>query len=290
MSLAILVNTCDKFKDCWDPFFILWEKYGLSEADCHVYLNTEYAVYHRAGVDITSLQVCTTNRWSQPFPPTWSWCLSKALDGIAEDFVMYLQEDYFLNRPMDAERINAYVRQMQQDSSIDCIHLTHCTFRYGKECTKKNLVPGYPGDWYYTNCQAAIWRKSCLQELIREYEDAWQFERWASKRAAVLGKAYYVADFTKGNAPVAYLMTGVIQGKWFEPVVALFRENGIEMDFSKRGFYEGRFGKRQGRFIAYCGCFLRWAFRSTLARYFTPWRSCIEVQKLRMRKWFAVSQ
>lgn len=282
MSLAVLVNTCDKFRDCWDPFFRLWEKFGLSEAECRVYLNTEYADYTYPNVAVTPLRVCVAGHWAQPKPPTWSWCLRQALQGIEEDFVLYLQEDYFLDKPADAEAISRYVRQMQQDDSIDCIHLTHCTFHAAEECTKEGLRPGDRSDWYYTNCQAAIWRRSCLSELIREHEDAWQFERWASKRARVLGKAYYVADFKPENAPLSYLITGVIQGKWYEPVVKLFADNGIAVDYSVRGFYEGPFGKKKGRLLAYYCSYARWAVRSVFARYLFPLRSRTEIWKLRL--------
>lgn len=284
MSLAILVNTCDKFRDCWDPFFVLWRKFGLSDNDCRVYINTERADYSYPGINITPLRVCHFGKWEGPKPPTWSWCLHKALEEIEEEYILYMQEDYFLDAPMDAERIRRYVEQMQQDSGIDCIHLTHCSFGTISESPKEGLHRGNRRDWYYTNCQAAIWRKSCLLELIRDYEDAWQFERWASKRAALLGKAFYMADFEEDNPPVPYLITGVIQGKWYEPVVELFAQHGIPMDFSKRGFYEGRFGKRRGRTFAYCCSFLRWAVRSTLARYVLPLRSRKEIWKMQFQR------
>lgn len=282
MSLAILVNTCDKFRDCWDPFFALWKKFGLSDDVCRVYLNTEHADYSYPGVHVIPLRVCDAGNWTKSTPPTWSWCLRQALLGIQEEYVMYLQEDYFLNAPADVNRICHYVQQMQEDESIDCIHLTHCTFHASPECTKEGLHPGNPHDWYYTNCQAAIWRKRCLSELIRDHEDAWQFERWASKRAAALSKAYYVADFKTGEEPLPYLITGVIQGKWYEPVVELFAKHGIEIDYSRRGFYEGRFGKREGRVFAYYYSIVRWAIRATLARYLLPLRSLTEV--LRMQR------
>ena len=40
-SYSIIINTCDKFEDCWDPFFQLWSTYWK---DCQgkIYLNTEF--------------------------------------------------------------------------------------------------------------------------------------------------------------------------------------------------------------------------------------------------------
>lgn len=284
MSLAVLVNTCDKFLDCWNPFFQLYEEFGLNDKECKIYLNTEYADYTYPRLDITPLRVCVAGNWTESKPPTWSWCLRQALKGIKEEFVLYMQEDYFLDAPMDAERIRRYVQQMQQDASIDCIYVSSCTIPTAAECTKEGLRPGKRHAWYYANCQAGIWRKSCLMELIRDYEDAWQFERWASKRASVLGKAIYVGDYELSDSPVSYVLTGVIQGKWFEPVVELFAKHKIEVDFSKRGFYEGRFGKREGRLISYCFSFVRWAIRAVLARYVFPLRSRVEIWGMMLRK------
>lgn len=280
MKLAVLVNTCDKFRDCWDPFFLLWKKYGLSPECCHLYLNTEYAEYAYPGSDVTALKVCSANHWQGEKPPTWSWCLARALEAIKEDYVLYMQEDYFLDRAADEPKVREMIDRMEQDREIDCIHLSSCSFRRKMSSDKEGLRQGDPRDLYFANCQAAIWRKECLVSLVREYEDAWQFERWASKRAQLTGKRFYVANPQKGNEPLSYILTGVIQGKWYEPVVALFAQNGIEMDFSRRGFYEGPYGKREGRFFAYYAAWVRWAVRAALARYVFPLRSLREIVRM----------
>jgi hypothetical protein len=35
---------------------------------------------------------------------------------------------------------------------------------------------------------------------------------------------------------VPYIFTGIIQGRWYEPVVDLFKNHDILVDFTKRGF------------------------------------------------------
>lgn len=48
MKYSILVNTCDKFEDCWNPFFklffLFWPDYNGV-----IYLNTEYKEYSVRG-------------------------------------------------------------------------------------------------------------------------------------------------------------------------------------------------------------------------------------------------
>ena len=105
------------------------------------------------------------------------------------------------------------------------------------DCAGKSTPGAKPGVrtcdprwWYFVTCQAAVWRKEILRGLLREHEDACQFERWASKRARLTGCRFFALEPANGRWPVRYLKTGVIQGKWFEPVVELFRKHGIAMD------------------------------------------------------------
>ena len=61
MNYSILINTCDKFDDCWDPFFKLWSLYWT---DCSgkIYLNTEYKDYSYPKLNITTIKGCERHR------------------------------------------------------------------------------------------------------------------------------------------------------------------------------------------------------------------------------------
>lgn len=284
--LAVLVNTCDKFEDCWDPFFSLWRKFGLREIDHSVFLNTERKTFSSTGVTIRSLRVCEANGWAEAKPPTWSWCLEKALDAIPEEFVLYLQEDYFLTEPIDEGRLAALLRWMAAHPDAGCVRV---------DCAGKSVPGPEPGVrtcdptwWYFVTCQAAVWRKGVLRGLLRGHEDAWQFERWASKRARLTGCQFFALEPENGRWPVRYLKTGVIQGKWYEPVVPLFREHGIETDFSRRGFYEGKYGRKEGRRIAWAWSWFRYNLRAFAVRYFLPWTSFRETLRMRFSPCCAV--
>ena len=275
-KLAGLVNTCDKFEDCWTPFFVLWRKFGFKTLDHAVFLNTERKSFDPpADVAVRSLRVCETNGWTAPRPPTWSWCLEKALDAISEDFVLYLQEDYFLDRPADEDRIARVLRWMSGNPEAGCVRL---------DCAAKSspapdgvFRPIDPKWWYFVSCQAAVWRKDVLRGLLREHEDAWQFERWASKRARLAGCRFFALEPENGRWPLHYVKTGVVQGKWFEPVIPLFREHGIKVDCSRRGFFEGKYGRKEGRPLAWRWNWFRYNLRAFAFRYFLPSKSLREV-------------
>ena len=57
MKYSIIVNTCDSYSDCWDPFFKLFSVFWK---DCKgkIFLNTEYKDYSFPGLDIIPTKVC----------------------------------------------------------------------------------------------------------------------------------------------------------------------------------------------------------------------------------------
>lgn len=236
-SFTLLVNTCDKFEDCWDPFFRLmaihWPQY-----QGRVHLNTESKEYRFEGLDIESVRCVARTGITRRL--TWSECLIAALDSIDDPIVLYMQEDYFLKDRVDHERIDELARLMAGRDDIHCIHLTD-----------QALVPGGPSPFphllevprkqrYRISCQAALWKKDVLRSYLRAYESAWNFEEFGSLRSARSPHNFYMVDSELAKLDVheilPYVFTGIVQGRWYEPVVPLFQKHGIEMDYSRRGF------------------------------------------------------
>ena len=104
-SYSILINTCDAFEDCWEPFFRLWSLYWPG-CPAPVYLSC-------AGRNIPVRRRAT-----------WSQCLKWALEALETDTVLYMQEDYFLTGPVDGEAVERYAALMRAHPEIPCIQLT----------------------------------------------------------------------------------------------------------------------------------------------------------------------
>jgi hypothetical protein len=236
-SYAILINTCDKFEDCWLPFFKLFKKYWPQYTG-KIYLNTETKIFAYPGLHIISLQ---TNLHTPEQAITWSECLIRALKASETDIVLYMQEDYFLKDFVKNDLVEKYVQMMQQYTNIDCIHLTDQGLINDKKSEKyEGLFSVLPKQRYLVSCQAALWKKETLLKLLRTYENAWQFEEFGSQRAAILKPEIFGVDksWVKLNEfeIIPYIFTGIIQGRWYEPVVDLFKKHAILIDFSERGF------------------------------------------------------
>ena len=237
MRYSVFVNTCDKFEDCWNPFFKLFSLYW-SDYKGKIYLNTEYKDYSYAGLNVIPVKGCVGKKIKGSFA-TWSQCLKWALDSIPEDIILYMQEDYFLKSQVQTSMIDNAVNLMLENKDIKCIHLTD------QACPTSgpSVYEGYDQcvllDKYRVSCQAALWYKEELYALLREWESAGEFEQFGSKRSAVLNHTYIAVSskiVKKDSFEILpYVFTGIIKGRWYEETIPLFEKHNIVMDWSKRG-------------------------------------------------------
>jgi hypothetical protein len=239
-SYTLLVNSCDAFADCWLPFFSLLQRYW-PELRAPILLNTEKLAFahERIPVKVSRVASGVTRRL------TWSETLLGALSQVETELVLYVQEDYFLNAPVDGALVDEFATLMLKEN-LATVQLTPFGSDGPFHATK------YPLLWevdrrapYRIALQAALWQRKRLQSYLRPHENAWQFEVLGSIRSRRVSEHFYALNrdlfSTKGRQVFGYVKTGIIKGQWFAPaVVDLFHENGIAMDFSRRGFFEER--------------------------------------------------
>jgi hypothetical protein len=238
-KLSIFVNSSDGFEDCWIPFFHLFEKYGGNLNDLSIYLNTEHKDFKYEGIDIITTKVASA--WDKKL--TWSECLSRGLKQVDSDYVLYLQEDYFLTRLVNFEMICRALTAMNEDRSIGAIYLNRFGPVYHRS---KKRFDGFeeiisPAR-YLLSTQAAIWQKNQLQGLVRKWENGWMFEKFGSARALKSSARFLSVDHqTMIDDPVfEYIYTGIMKGQWNQEVVDLFNKESLTLDYEKRGFYQHR--------------------------------------------------
>lgn len=248
MKYSILVNTCDNFEDCWNPFFALFKKYW-SDYTGTIFLNTEYKTYEYSGLTIVPVQGSLKNKYPRTKRATWSQCLKWALESINTDIILYLQEDYFIKGGVKNDIVEMYVNLMLENPDIKCIHLTDQSVLPSTKSEFKQLDNVKVFQEFRVSCQAALWRKQELMEILRTRESAWDFEHYGSKRSSYIGHRYLVVDKTwvKLNAfeIIPYIFTGIVKGRWIREAKTLFDANGIDLDFSIRGFVDEPKEKRK---------------------------------------------
>ena len=237
-DLTIFVNTSDNFEDCWIPFFTLFKRYW-PECPYPIVLNTETKDFSFPGLDIT----CSKVALNETRRLTWSECLARSLDAINTPYILYLQEDYFLENIVREDFFEPFLDEMRADRA-DVIRLLEC---------------GGSGPWHPTNnpllweidqkatyritLQAGLWRKTTLRNHIRLHESPWQLEVFGSARARRKKEKVFCVNRDNFSNPqseiLPYTATGVVKGQWDRDIVeSLFAKHDIKIDYGIRGFYD----------------------------------------------------
>jgi len=227
-KIAFLITSCDVFADCWAPY-----AYGLRKywPDCPfpVYLITNDKRFEDPS--ITSLQIRPDRGWAKN--------LRQALTSIDAEIILYTHEDFWISAPVDTAEILEFV-DLIRGGSADYIRLYP--------------APGpdkpFPADSrlgildsrapYRTSLQVALWRKSVLEQLLRDDESCWQFELDGTPRSRVYGDRFLCVQPQKAlpgrTRPVGihYVCTAINKGRWATEAVAYAKREGLSIDFTNR--------------------------------------------------------
>ncbi|MBE9209864.1 hypothetical protein IQ244_25885 [Nostoc sp. LEGE 06077] len=246
-QLTILVNSTDSFEDCWQPFFQLFSIYWPN-CPYPIILNTETKTFSYPGLNIQCSQIGLDKPSTKL---SWSDCLIRCLDKIKTKYVLYLQEDYFINDYVNTDLINDFLQIMEHE---ECSHIRLMEI-VGNRNEPYQKLSKYPLLWelrqkcnYRISLQAGIWVKDRLRFYLKPEESGWEFERWGSIRASKEADKFYCQSLDYFNRQnkfiIPYSLTGIVRGKWLEEaVVDLFQKHDIKVDYSVRGFY--RLNQRQ---------------------------------------------
>jgi hypothetical protein len=242
--MAVFVNSSKGYRDCWFPFFRLLETHW---PDCRfpLYLNCEEGRYDHPSLDVRCLM--------HPPGPSgerlpWSDQLLAALAAIPERYVLYLQEDYFLDAPVDAARVEECLVAVAAHG-LGCVHLTPYGSHGGARVAELPYLVDVPRVSHYRfSTQAAIWDKHVLASYVRPRETAWETEILGTLRSwnRPAPVRTISAEAASLRPIMSYTGTGIIRGKWHPDLVPLFARHGLDVDFTRRGFYgfPSRWGTR----------------------------------------------
>lgn len=223
MDVSVLIYSCDKYSDVWEPFFALFFRYW----DCpyQVYITAETKVCEFPGVKTINTDA-----------PTWTERMKKAVDAIPTEYVIGMCEDFFFRRKVKQQTINNCLLSMMTDESIACFN-----FEKDYDGAKGGNVLDFalkpPGHSFQKSCQPTLWRKSILSELLDTKLDPW---KWEDSPTTEKYKFYVYTGSLDGLTFDYGLYKrnkfGIVQGKWYEAdVKPLFKREGILVDLSIRG-------------------------------------------------------
>lgn len=176
--IPLIVSSCDKCSDLWQPFFALVKKYWTG-FDRKVYLCTDSKAFEYKGIDIE----CPLR---MPQGSTWSENLMTLLKQIKEDYVLFMLDDFWLKTKINIAQLNRCEEIIKSDSEIGFICLIHQLEPSADNpvSTKYPFLIEYGRKTpYRVTTQAGLWRRDYLLSLLRKHESAWWFEMFGSKRS-----------------------------------------------------------------------------------------------------------
>lgn len=234
---TVVINSCDQYSDCWPAFFKLFHKYW-PDLEAPILLNADTMLPPVNAINVTSTEFAKGSATRVP------WCIAvrTAIERAQTPLVLYLQEDYFLDAPVPTLEIARIAEAMLARPNVGCVQLTEYG-SYGPFAPDDDprFMRIRPGARYRISHQAALWRKDCLKRYTPIGENGWMCEVYGSWRSrsddteflAVNRQRYGVTEAKL----LSYICTGIVKGRWHKEIPALFEREGIELDFSTRGFY-----------------------------------------------------
>ncbi len=218
MKIAIVVTSCDAFQECWEPFIFSINKFW---EDCpwDIYIISNHKSITSPRVRF--IKVGDDNGWASN--------LKIAINQISADFIIYLHEDFFINKKVMTSEIIKHLNYCNKHK-IDYLRLAPPFFdKYLITNTSYALSP--KSKRYRLCLQASIWNKKVLDKLLIPGFSAWQFE-WKIDRiinkyrysinSIVIHSSHYPL---KGISYVAD--TAVHKGMWTVNGYNFLIENGF---------------------------------------------------------------
>lgn len=211
---AVLVVTCDNYKDLWQPFFALFHKFW---SDCRLpmYLLTNHEQPQFPGV--TVVQVGDDVSWSDN--------VINALAQIPQDYVFVMLEDLMLVDKINNTQVEK-VFTWAIDNNVNYVRMNP-TVRGDKP--HNDLVEYVSkGTVYRASVVMPLFKKEALLQLLKKGENAWEFEYYGSERADELDEFYATKFdyFPNRNT--------VIKKVWEYRSARYITSLGVDIDFSKR--------------------------------------------------------
>lgn len=236
-SCTLFVNSTDSFADCWPPFFDLLAHYWPGN-DWPVVLNTETRDYAHPGLPLHCTRVGATYAGSAR---QWTAALRAGLDRVATDYFLYVQEDYFLNAPVNVDLLDRLlaITEREQYSHVRLVPFP-CGPAYRPHPHYGQLLQIPQRADYRISLQAGLWRKASLLSYLRDGETPWQLEILGTERSHRRADSFYMVNPAALGAHEVfpYTPTGIIKGQWNRSAVEeLFARHRIAVDYSARGFW-----------------------------------------------------
>jgi hypothetical protein len=214
-SVAIVVSSCDAFFDAWRPFAFFFRKHW---SDCPFPV---YLIVNRLRVRSNFIQPISVGP-----DRDWASNMAVALARISQPYILYFQEDYFLNGDVKSDQLAGdFAYAFENDAASFCFFpRSQLEPNFEPLNDRFGIVPRDSDG--RTRLQVTLWKKEVLQATLRPGETAWNMEARASERTQNLLVLCYSQP---REIPIPYLMSAIVRGLWTPKAISLCEQAGVEI-------------------------------------------------------------
>lgn len=219
--MKILVLSCDKNEDLFEPFHHCMEKYWKDHPEVLYYTESVKNPYYT-----TICVPCEIN--------TWTRGVRECLGQIEDDKILLMVDDCFIQRPVDSARIAYLCTQLK--GNVACINMANSWHADDRPCNIQGCKKRPHGSPYEVSICCGLWQKDKLLDVISGDFSPWDVEY----RQNTCGYDYYINE----ESAIDWgwhkygQWVGLYRGKWTKDAIELFKREGISVDFNKKGIAE----------------------------------------------------
>ncbi len=213
-NCAVLIVSCDKYKDLWGPCITLFRRFW-NDCPYPVYLlsNTVKADFPNVTSILTGSDV------------SWSDNLLIALEQIECNHVLLYIEDLFLIDTVESRKIQDLIRRCIVE---DWNYLRLNPTPKGDTFIDDSISEISPGSVYRSSVVFSVWKIETLKLILKAGESAWDFEEIGTARTDAFDK------FFASNQALIPNCNTVIKGVWEIEALRSIHALGIHPDLSYR--------------------------------------------------------
>lgn len=216
LKISVLITSCDKFSDTWsivsESFTRNWELFDVPIflMSNHKEFENDLIISLKVGEDVS-----------------WSHNLVQALKSIDSEYIYIWLDDVFLASKVNHDNFGFILDFLDKyEPNYLRLRSKPSTSRFSLDknfgyISKKSL-------FYRTSIFNSIWKREVLLDLLKETENAWEFETKGANRSIKYDKFYCVRrDF------ISYIH-GIEKGEWNPYSLKKLKSLGYFIDATER--------------------------------------------------------
>ena len=222
MNYTIVVMSCDKNEDLWQPFHHCMEKYWKNHPTIIYSTETKTNPYYKT--------ICRN------YPiEKWTRRLWDTIKQVETKYVLLMCDDVFVRDYVDNTLIEVLCGYLI--GGIAGINMEKSFDENDEPYTDKLMIRNHYGKWK-TSVMCQLFQTRILLELCDMEVDPWKFEELNDGRnyRFLVSKEGDFINWGYKHKVVKWF--GIRKGKWCKECKDFFDKEGLIIDYSKRGMYE----------------------------------------------------